>query len=126
MEPRIVLKHPKGDIPLCVTLPHGLVRDDDVRRENYCLLFIPADRATAIYRRMVPTGGEHKVEHILTHHFGVHLYEVPVLARSIKTQPFEVRNDAHVLAALVSAGVDPVPVVVHVADAADVASGQGL
>lgn len=118
MQPRINIKHPKGDIQLLVTHPQGLVSDASAKREDYCLVFIPAERGRAIYNSMVAGASIH-VDVILENHFGVHLYEVPLVSREGR-EAFTVRNDAHVLAALVAAGVDPVPVVVHVADAAKV------
>lgn len=121
MEPRLLIQSKTGEIQLCVTHPAGLVHGSD-RREDYGVAFIPAAVAMSIYRRTVPSGyGAEKVKFILDNQFAVHVYEVPLVAPDAETAAFEVRNDAHVLAALVAAGVDPVPVVVHVNEAAKLA-----
>lgn len=119
MQPRIQIKHPKGDIQLIVTHPQGLVSGFEPKREDYCLVFVPAKRGQAIYDGM-DVGASVHVGFILENHFRVHEYEVPLVAREHDGAAFRVRNDAHVLAALVAAGVDPVPVVVNIADAAKV------
>lgn len=119
MQPRLTIQHPKGPITLSVTHPLGLVPDFDARREDYCVVFITPTRAKAIYDAMA-VGPSPKMDYIVDNHFGVHVYEVPLAARASADYPFEIRNDAHVLGALVAAGVESVPVVVHVDDAGNI------
>jgi hypothetical protein len=119
LAPRLVLQHPKGHIELVVTHPTGLVPEWNASRTDYAITFIPASRASTLYERIIDAPSK-KVTLILQHHFKLHRHEVPLLVRRPAQRTFEVRNDIHVLAALVAAGLDPVPVMVHVDDAAEV------
>jgi len=119
MQPRLTIQHPKGPITLSVTHPMGLVHDVDAKREDYCVVFITPARARSLYEAM-EVGPSPKMHYIVDNHFGVHVYEVPLAARASADYSFEIRNDAHVLAALVAAGVESVPVVVHVEDAVNI------
>ncbi len=122
MQPRITIKHPDGDIELVVTHPRGLVSDLAAERTTYGIVFISAARADEIYRDM-DVSNVPKLAYIVEHLRGGE-YELPLLVRHSAEHRFHVRNDAHVLAALVAAGVDPVPVVVHVAEAQEVESAR--
>lgn len=117
MQPHIVIKRPgKGDINLVVTHPRGLVGDLEATRAQYGITFISADCARRIYDSM-EVSNPTKLQFIVDNFGPASNFELPLIARESEEGRFLVRNDAHVLAALVAAGVEDIPVVASHLDA---------
>lgn len=117
MQPSIVIKRPgKADISLVITHPRGLVKDPDANRAGYGVAFISADCARRIYDSM-EVSNPTKLQFLIDNLGPAGSFELPLIAREHEGDRFIVRNDAHVLAALVAAGVEDIPVVVSHEDA---------
>lgn len=113
----MVVRSKVGPIHLRVTNPKVLLKDSKAERGDFCVAFLSPLGAERLCKEMgvsVITGAklEHKLEAIekgLTE-------EVPLVTAVAGVDKFEVRTDAHVLAAMVRVGVESIPVMVHVAD----------
>lgn len=113
MQPHLLIISPRFDIELRVPAPRDFVSDADPR--TYVIAFVQAERAQALHESL-HSGSERQVSWINDGNFDVHGYEVALVERS--PDGFVVHNNADVIPALIDAGVDPIPMLVHLPYAA--------